>query len=442
MPAETDEIARSLGERTRRERQGLVWVHGLNPLEVQELHGSFITVDVHVESMIMYQTMKQVIPSFTDEQDPLSAPDLSERLADLLRDEFLAASKPGDRLLTLRDICARFGVSINTVRAAVKLLQREGLVELRQGRGIHRRRPSADWCVGVYSEQDLLNPDISPFWPRLMHAARVFLREHAVRTRCYIGHVEPGEPGEVITEPTCLDFIEDVAAGRLHGVLSIGNNAHPSWKAWIDKRRLPLVSTHSLSGGGEVDRVRMIRQGVESLRQSGCRRVALLAWGCEQLREPFVAAARAAGMDVYPEWIRGDLEPSMRGAGWEEFREIWTARAEKPDGVLVGDEMLYRDACIAISECRIAVPAQLRLVTHWTLGVDFVHPWPVTLLEHDVESLGRGLGEMLWHQLRGEPFAPVKFEFNVRAVGAAGRARKTEAVSLFKPTSKERMITV
>jgi GntR family transcriptional regulator len=46
-------------------------------------------------------------------------------------------AKPGDRLPPTRHLAAVMGVNTNTVLRAVRLLRDEGLLELRQGRGIH-----------------------------------------------------------------------------------------------------------------------------------------------------------------------------------------------------------------------------------------------------------------------------------------------------------------
>jgi len=45
-------------------------------------------------------------------------------------------AKPGERLPPARDIAAVLGVNTNTVLRALRLLRDEGLLEIRQGRGI------------------------------------------------------------------------------------------------------------------------------------------------------------------------------------------------------------------------------------------------------------------------------------------------------------------
>ena len=45
-------------------------------------------------------------------------------------------AKPGERLPPARDIAAVLGVNTNTVLRALRMLRDEGLLEIRQGRGI------------------------------------------------------------------------------------------------------------------------------------------------------------------------------------------------------------------------------------------------------------------------------------------------------------------
>jgi GntR family transcriptional regulator len=45
-------------------------------------------------------------------------------------------AKPGDRLPLAKDLATVLGVNRNTVLRALRLLQQEGLLELRRGRGI------------------------------------------------------------------------------------------------------------------------------------------------------------------------------------------------------------------------------------------------------------------------------------------------------------------
>lgn len=62
------------------------------------------------------------------------------RLAQLLRQRIdKGVWKPGERLPGLEGLMAEFGVARVTARQAVAILEREGMVDVRRGRGIHVR---------------------------------------------------------------------------------------------------------------------------------------------------------------------------------------------------------------------------------------------------------------------------------------------------------------
>lgn len=63
---------------------------------------------------------------------------LHEQVAAQIRRAIAAGeAKPGDRLPPARHLAAVMHVNTNTVLRALRLLRDEGLLELRQGRGIH-----------------------------------------------------------------------------------------------------------------------------------------------------------------------------------------------------------------------------------------------------------------------------------------------------------------
>jgi DNA-binding FadR family transcriptional regulator len=69
----------------------------------------------------------------------------SRRLANLLRAEIEAGAKypPGTKLPSYRQLVAKHGVARNTVGAALRLLEAEGLVDIRPASGVYARDPSA-----------------------------------------------------------------------------------------------------------------------------------------------------------------------------------------------------------------------------------------------------------------------------------------------------------
>ncbi len=131
----------------------------------------------------------------------------------------------------------------------------------------------------------------------------------------------------------------------------------------------------------------------------------------------FRSSLRKAGVPIRDEWIRCEVHPSQPGAGWEEFREIWLASKEKPDGLLVCDDLLMRDATAAICEARVRVPDQLMIVTHANRGSGIHYPFPVWQMEFDPDEFARLLSEMLVKLMRKEIANPQAVTLPFRWVG-------------------------
>ncbi|MGC1214858.1 MAG: winged helix-turn-helix domain-containing protein [Micromonospora sp.] len=69
-----------------------------------------------------------------------------QRIAQDIRDKIASGEyAPGDKLPSLRELIAHYGVSAEPVRSALLILQAEGLVEGHQGKGVYvtERSPSS-----------------------------------------------------------------------------------------------------------------------------------------------------------------------------------------------------------------------------------------------------------------------------------------------------------
>jgi DNA-binding LacI/PurR family transcriptional regulator len=100
------------------------------------------------------------------------------------------------------------------------------------------------------------------------------------------------------------------------------------------------------------------------------------------------------------------INPAVRGAGMEGFREIWSA-PQKPDGLLILDDMLFADAQLAIMEMGVRVPDELRLVVLTTRNASPTLRLPLTAFETDPAEMAAELVALLRQQLAGELPKPV-----------------------------------
>ena len=273
--------------------------------------------------------------------------------------------------------------------------------------------------VAVLCEADIADPHVSYYYRRVSQQTVQCLRAAGFSARLYTGHASPLAPPP--DQLTCLEFIEVMPRHQLAGVVTLATPEHhfARWFAPLRRDHVPIIS-----GGGtpgqEVDAVvrsdiaAMVHQGVKHLIAHGRRRIALMAWRApwdppghqsEKFLDSFQAAMGEAGVRVNPRWIRTELPPGASGAGWEEFREIWAAADEKPNGLLICDDNLFSGAAMAILQVGIRVPQDLLVVSHYNQGSAVVNPFPVARLVVDPDLCARVISENLAKLIRRQPLS-------------------------------------
>lgn len=348
---------------------------------------------------------------------------LSQQVAEELRELIRTEYKPGDRLPSVEELAARYQTSTIPVREGLLALAHEGLVIRKRRWGTFVAEPPADdRCVAIFSELDNTLPECSHFFRRVPQELRRLLQEHGVPSRAYIGLLAQPDDGSTPT-PRCDEFFHDLAAGRFSGVIEFNSQClRDRLRAAITEKQLLHVRPSYV----RVDYDGMLAAGFRRLQELGCRRVAVLGVVASDITADNTAAREAtlrrhfaaARLTYRPEWCRGDLKPNLPGAGWEMFREIWAAKREKPDGLLVTDDVLFSDASKAILAQQIAVPEKLRVVTHSNRGNGLFYPFPVDRLEVDPDAFATHFATRMLELLRGETPAAASPVIQARLITA------------------------
>lgn len=345
---------------------------------------------------------------------------LHEKVAELLRGEILSQSRPGDKLDGERTLAVRFGVSVGTVRESLRSLAQNGLVHRRHGSGTYVSDRSASRHVGILIELEVSHPRASRFHLRVGQELKDYLAPHGIAARLYLGRTTPGS---FSLRVTCPEFTQELEAGNLSAVVAVVAPYDRAWMAPLQRQKLPVLGlwTDVIPYRVDLDYEGMVERGARYLMEHGRRNLALLGWSARSLTQAFRRVTEAAGVRSREAWIRTNLHPSLPGAGWAEFRELWMACGEKPDGLLILDDMLFDDVKTAILELGIRVPEQLMVVTHANKGAGLTAPFPFAQAEFDPDECAHHLGGMLRKLLSHEPVeTPVirqGFEWNEAETG-------------------------
>jgi len=339
----------------------------------------------------------------TERKSSAAGGSLPDQIAKKLQAEIIAKHQPGDRLPTVIELARRFAVCKHSITTALEILARAGSITKRQGSGVYvaERKPQR---IGILSELNLFDDRVSHYWRAVADGLKSQLAELGAEPHLYVGNVV-GDAAQA-DAPTCRQFWDDAAAGRLDGAVILNVPSTTAWVARVQSCPVPAVGAFT---NFEVapDSLGIMTTGVRCLAAHGCRRVGLLAW---QPVESFRQAVRACGLVTTDAWIRSDLDPEVRGAGWDEFREIWTARGDKPDGLLILNDMLFLDAQL------VRVPQDLQLVVQTNRGGFPTLRLPAIALEIDPTESAAAFADLLLKRLRGEKLAPTRRLLSFREV--------------------------
>ncbi|WPJ96693.1 GntR family transcriptional regulator [Coraliomargarita algicola] len=341
-----------------------------------------------------------------------SAKDTKYRqIAEQLIQEIRDTMGPGDKLPTEVQLAERFGVHFMTVRGALKLLQEGGVIQRQRAIGTTVLNPLGGNWVGILCEMNVFSPHSHSLFHRsVIYYLRKYLREQKIPSRVSIGETEPGSKAE--SNLTSLDFVADVEANRLAGVIALSVNPNEAWLQKLHKQGIPVIGSnqrflHNVSTGGEADTQRAVR----TLLDYGRTRIAYMGW-VESAKADELPPHLEELKQCYPEnlrkdWIKYDIHPETPLAGATEFRKIWTSSKEKPNGLIVNDEHMMPDLERTLKEFEIRVPEDLLIIRHRTRGNTTPCNLPTIIMETDPQLYAFRMADLFIRLYAGKKLTSV-----------------------------------
>jgi hypothetical protein len=322
---------------------------------------------------------------------------------------------PGVPLPPVPALMRELSVSQVTLDKACDLLEQQGLIERRRGKGVFAASRLATGEIAIVLSQVNLEPTASPTYVR--QCALLRRRLHEVNAKWTVNvHLGVSRmPGPDF--PATLDLLEPAVLPRLRGVLSFHDLFAVETR--LTQAGVPVVylgggPTHGT--GAYLDHEQMLRDGIRHLAECGCRSVCLLHTRYVgkrpqgQDRTP-VAAATAAecGLAFRDEWLGHEEGGWSERHGYDLFLRVWD-KPEHPDGVLVDDDILCHGVLRAVQELRLELPRDLRLVSQASRGFGFPYPRPLSRLEYDLDGCADKAVRLLETLAQGQsPECPVEW---------------------------------
>lgn len=320
------------------------------------------------------------------------------------------------------ELADQFGVSMVTLRNATQALEQEGLVKRVSGVGVIVKDRREGQCIAVVNRETVIHPRPLYFHLRLVALMQVFFARRGWQVRSYL-QIEEG-----FTSDGLNGLRDDLAKGRVAAVMWFEGDVPAEIQALADEHGACIVGGYTLPSLAAVDYSGATQLGCEALIAAGCERIACLFSHPDRegplevlsdVQMTFEACLRSAELRVEPKWIINHSRARDVGSGWQGFRDLWAGRDERPDGLLVLDDVLFRDAVRAIRELHVRIPEDLQIVTHWNKGNDDLNPYPVTRLEIDLEEIAQANVEIVTAAIAGDP--PVRRKIDAVVVPPSER---------------------
>lgn len=330
---------------------------------------------------------------------------------------------PEARLPTMQQLCEELQVSVVTLNRALSELEAQHVIIRKHGVGIFVSPRLQQKTIGLVYDRDILQPGTSPFAALLVEEARRRAEAGHESFSLFLAEPSSNSGGAPVHE----DLVEAIRARRLHGIIFVGEQ-NPTAATWLAAQNLPLVAlayTPLTPWRVKIDHAETARLGVRTLAAQGNKRLALLLPAGSGLgRVPgeksfpeldaFKSALKKAGLDYDASMVWGldhlDSEYVTAESNQEQgFRAINELCAEanagnRPDGLVILDDMMARGALVALSKLGLRPGADIKIATHTNKGSATLHGYEddLSIIEVDAAQIVSALFAMLETLMNGE----------------------------------------
>lgn len=324
-----------------------------------------------------------------------------QRIAeDLLRRIRKGEWKEGEQIPPLNRLEELFPESRMTLYKALQHLAERGHLTLFHSRGTFVKASHPRPRIGILTGDAIFQPGAAPFASLAFHHAHARFARHGMDSQLYAE--DPSTPSGL----PCGLF-EELDRGKLAGLLTIQARfpyRHMGTLEW-KRHAIPLahIGAGSTPHSVDVDRPAFLERALSIARHHARRRVALLEKQAHYREHAAHFHQRCAAERVQPcppPATLPDATLPYEDYGYELLHRVWRAH-QKPEAILVPDDVIAKGVAQAALALRIRIPEDLLIVAMTNRGARFFHPVPIIHLEVDVESIVAKAAGMLLDQVKG-----------------------------------------
>ncbi|MBI4026774.1 MAG: GntR family transcriptional regulator [Verrucomicrobia bacterium] len=347
-------------------------------------------------------------------------------------------SPPKSQLPSERELMRAFRVSQQTVIRALHELRLEGLVTRHQGKGtfVSDASPGRNQ-IGILTYLDETLPTVSVYPQNLLRSQLNHLRRLGEQPRLYstFGTDRIGDVRQHARE-----VLEDCARSRLRCLIVAASynasQAENALKRWgihvIGSHREEAISACNVA----PDSGAMAETGLRHLLSLGFRKPAILASrptyaAMDKQVKAYLHLMEQQRIAVRPGWFRSE-EFASDAAGYQQFQRLW-AMDDRPEAILITDDIMAQGATRAMMDLGIRVPRDLTVMVEMNRWSCLVYPAPVIALEIDFDPVGLAAAELAVRLARDEPVETlhcwIKPKIRIYEMADPGAALATQPAS-------------
>lgn len=324
---------------------------------------------------------------------------------------------PGAKLPTMQQLSVELGISVMTLNRALSELEAQNIVVRRQGSGTYVNENLGVKTVGLVYDRALIGASASPFAALLLEEAGRRAHENGEKFSLYLS--EPSPSGLPVHE----DLSEDIRERKMSGLLVMSGQI--SAISWLLKQKLPLVSLSYLpltpcrvriwhAQTAYLGALELARRGAKNIGLWMPSGVGIGKTAGENSFEEldfFQRALEESGLSFDPKLIYNlenltdelKVGASNQEQGLDAANLVFAGR-NRPDGLVILDDMMTRGALTAISQLGIVPGRDVQIASHTNIGsqVLFGYEKSLVFLEIDPSKVAEAMFGMLETLMRDE----------------------------------------
>jgi LacI family transcriptional regulator len=316
-----------------------------------------------------------------------------------------------DKALTIREVAEAAGVSVGTVSRVLNapttvrpatlekvraVIDRMGFQPDPRAQNMRRR---TTMTIGF-----IINDITNPMHSNVFKAAESELRPHGFTLHL----VNTG--GEPQREAAAIDMLQ---RGRVDGLMmTINSEQDPACRARLATLRVPGVlldrEVPVNIDAVMTDHASGMRQAVDYLIGLGHRRIALITagtdiWPGRERKRGFVDAFARRGLPCPEDLIRAR---HLSAAYGQRETSMLLRSADPPTAIIAGGNQILVGVLRAIQQQGVVIGRDLSLVTCDRTDLAITYPGPLTLIDRDMEAIGRTSAELLLERITEKSLDP------------------------------------